>query len=332
MHKRDWTENDIIALKGQEESIRMEFKSGALIDNNSKDKWVAVIAKEVSAFANTEGGTLILGLKEEKTKDKIRVASDPDGVPNTYLTDQIQSLIESNVSPYLSGLQVKRVPITSLKDRVVFVVTIPQGTTAYQAKDGKYYGRSELKVKFLPDHEIRLRMSRGRVAKASLEFQLCNISLSSIQVTKLKEKNKDALAAYKIDAAEAFQQYPKELLEIMSAGNAPDVFEFELILRNTGELTIRDPAIQISEKPSETLAKSTDIFSEVLNSRIEMLDEVIFPGDVRKIEGSKKKFHIKPETSLTVNDYEIHWKIYLDNSPPSFGTIDFGDYIKNLRL
>ena len=30
MHKRDWTENDIIALKGQEESIRMEFKSGAL--------------------------------------------------------------------------------------------------------------------------------------------------------------------------------------------------------------------------------------------------------------------------------------------------------------
>jgi hypothetical protein len=53
------------------------------------------------------------------------------------------------------------------------VIQIPAGSTAYQANDGRYYGRSEFEAKYLPDHEIRLRMNRGKVARGTV---LCHVT------------------------------------------------------------------------------------------------------------------------------------------------------------
>ena len=58
--KSRWIEMDIADLKGREESIRLEFKAGALFDK-PQATWVANLSKEVSAFANTEGGFSFLG-------------------------------------------------------------------------------------------------------------------------------------------------------------------------------------------------------------------------------------------------------------------------------
>jgi hypothetical protein len=58
--------------------------------------------------------------------------------------------------------------LASPANRQVFVIQIPQGSTAYQANDARYYGRSEFEAKPLPDHEVRLRMSRGRVAHCEI--------------------------------------------------------------------------------------------------------------------------------------------------------------------
>src|SRR2546423_1165102 len=52
--KRSWTEADVMALIGQTESIRSEFKSGVMF-GEPESKWIENLSKEVSAFANTEG-------------------------------------------------------------------------------------------------------------------------------------------------------------------------------------------------------------------------------------------------------------------------------------
>src|SRR5713226_4181020 len=92
-----WTEERIAQLKGQEESIRLEFKAGALFDK-PHEEWLKDLSGEISGFANTEGGTLILGLKEEKV-GKLRVAGDPDGIAETLSKEQLQRLIDGNLSP-----------------------------------------------------------------------------------------------------------------------------------------------------------------------------------------------------------------------------------------
>ena len=61
--KISWTEADLNDLIGQPESIRREFKSGRMFDNEPENKWIAKISAEVSALANTEGGELFLGIE-----------------------------------------------------------------------------------------------------------------------------------------------------------------------------------------------------------------------------------------------------------------------------
>jgi hypothetical protein len=137
--------------------------------DNVESKWVTDLSKEVSALANTEGGEIILGIKED-TKAKPKVASEIDGVSTTHAPERLQQLIEGNLSPYLPGIRVHRVRLSARIDRVVFVVQVPQGSTAYQANDGRYYGRSEFEAKHLPDHEVRLRMMRGRLAQGQVKL------------------------------------------------------------------------------------------------------------------------------------------------------------------
>lgn len=327
--KRQWTEDDIRRLIGQEESIRLEFKSGALFDKQ-QPSWIADLSKEVSAFANTEGGTLVLGLREEK-KANMKVAGDVDGVPNAIGREQIQRLIEGHVSPYLTGLHVYRVPLTSLPDRAVLVVDVPQGTTAYQADDGRYYGRSEVEVKYLPDHEIRLRMARGKIARGSINFRLRKVIPGTTQEAELRQKYGVALEAFKNNAEDAARRYPEILLDLMAARFLPDVVAIDLVLRNDSELTVRAPAIQLTEHRSASLSDGWTIQGSTLPPRLEMPREVIYPGDERTVEGSLREFRCRREATINPGEYLFHWKVFFDNSPPSEGDADLGEFIQRAR-
>jgi predicted HTH transcriptional regulator len=123
--KSSWAEADVNDLIGQLESIRREFKSGRMFDGDQKQKWIDQLSKEVSAFANTEGGDLFLGIDEDSRSSRPKVAAGIDGVPAEIGPERLQQLIESNVSSYLLGIRVRQVRLSARADRVVFVVQIP---------------------------------------------------------------------------------------------------------------------------------------------------------------------------------------------------------------
>ena len=73
-----------------------------------------------------EGGELFLGMAEDK-KSRPPVAASIDGAPASLATDQLQQLIEGNVSPHLPEIRVHRVRLSSHPNRAVFVVQIQGG-------------------------------------------------------------------------------------------------------------------------------------------------------------------------------------------------------------
>ena len=327
--KKAWSEADVNALIGQSESIRLEFKSGALFGDTSDTKWVDDISKQVSAFANTEGGELILGVKEEK-KGNTRVASGIDGVPTTLARERLQKLIEGNVSPDLLGVRFQVVNLLRHTDRVVFVIQIPPGSTAYQASDGRYYGRSEFEVKHLRDRDIRLRMSRGRIAQAKVHVRIKKVVLGVDHERELRAKHADAFEAYKKNPKDSFARFP-ELVSLIGSGDQPDEITYEFVLKNDGELTIRDPAVKLSEVCSPGIFDGFTRDNGSLPPRFDMQGQVVYPGDERDIADSESKFQCRNGVALSEGVCIVKWKIFLDNSPASEGEIDLGAVVQNGR-
>ncbi len=176
-----WTKEDLGMLIGQSESLRLEFKASKTFVSE-QNKISDNLSKEVSAFANTVGGVIVIGISESREGKKLRVAKNIDeGIDTTiWNPERVQQLIVSNVKPFLPGVRVNPIFLDEERTRCAYVIYIPEGTTAYQASDDKYYGRVEFESKSLPDHEIRLRMFKGKLANAVIQID----QLSIIQVSK----------------------------------------------------------------------------------------------------------------------------------------------------
>ncbi|HQU44690.1 MAG TPA: hypothetical protein PK867_17880, partial [Pirellulales bacterium] len=263
------------------------------------------------------------------------------------------SIHRRSVTPYLPGMRVQRVRLSAYPDRVVFVIQVPQGNTAYQANDGRYYGGSEFEAKYLPDHESRLRMSRSRVARAAIRLRLkpiaFGIELEAKRVaeidhakTQIRAQHAPAIQALEADPEGAVHRHARELLDaafaleylnvkVAEARDCPDEISFDLVLRNEGELTIRDPAIEIQEQRSKQLLDGWTVQGNSLPQRLEMHQQVIYPGEEREISNSACHLRWKRQRALATGDYLIAWRVFLDNSPPSAGEIDLGAEIEMAR-
>ena len=220
-----------------------------LAKREGRDKFVwNQLSPEVSAFANSEGGVLLIGIDEEK-KGKTRVAREPDGVvvgPGEAIESiqQLDQIVSTSISPPLTGFRYARVALSGNRaGRCVIVIYVLQGTTAYQAKDHLYYSRSELESKSMPDHEVRLRMMRGRTSRVELRVAYC---LPPREAVRARVETENCVASFNGDdwfeapASEALREVMK--LDPRCGDGRPS---FCLKLFNVGELSIHDLALHV---------------------------------------------------------------------------------------
>jgi len=160
----EWEKSDIYQLinDGVEENLHLEYKAcGALAKTDGKKK---EISKDVSAFANSDGGVIIYGVKEFDETDKKHLPEKvEDGFdPSMISKEWLEQVITSNIQPKINGLTIKPIP-TGIDNKVIYIVVIPKSSTAHQAGDKRYYKRYNFESVPMEDYEIRDVMNRGRV-------------------------------------------------------------------------------------------------------------------------------------------------------------------------
>jgi Putative DNA-binding domain len=305
---QSWSEELLLALVGQSESSRLEFKSGRLFDQD-RDKWVETLSTEVSAFANSEGGTLVLGMAERK-EGKTPVAAGLDGINAAAVPmPWLQQVLESNVSPYLTGLRLKAVPLSGdLVGRVCIVVTVPAGTTAYQAKDRRYYGRSEFQVQPLPDHEVRLRMQRGRMAAGTLEVEPFDLSWTP----PLRDTG---------SSGESEAEPPS--IDVPNMEN----WNFRFVVHNTSQVTIRGFCVTLflEVRPPANVGYAGQLVGHEVESDGTFSSEAhqrVFPDRRVSIGDGIWTLAANDLKALAPGEALAHWKLFLDDAPASSGVLD----------
>lgn len=127
------------------ESIHLDYKRSAALTNTGE------VSKDVSAFANSDGGLLIYGMVEE---DDLPVRID-DGVEASTMTrERLEQIIRSNISPIIEGVTITQIQVGA--DRSVFCVQVPRSSTAphQDAHRKKYYKRYNFELVPMQDYEI----------------------------------------------------------------------------------------------------------------------------------------------------------------------------------
>ncbi len=313
----NWNKEDLDMLIGQAESIRLDFKQSRLFAE-SHDHIVDNLSRELSAFANTEGGTIVVGIVERRD-GKARVADRfDDGVDiKAWSPERIQQLCESNMSPPLRGLRVRAIPLDEMRTKHAIAIHVPTGSTAYQAHDRCYYGRSEYESKALLDHEIRMLMFRGRVSNAAVSVISCSRTQESHpsrtgSVRSSRAKNLLQSAEYRSEALRqsVFRLGPGDRIEIVR-------FTFSAVVENLGEKNLTDfrLLLRLVGQHNTEICKDTTIFGEAPAVKV-----LIFPGQIYPIRSYS--LILLPTDSFRELEFRLDWHLFLSNALPVNGQID----------
>ena len=144
---------DRLVANEVQESLHIEYKDSRALENGGSD-----VPKEVAAFANSDGGTLIFGIKEKGHKP---IGIDC-GVDHTkFSRERLEDIITGNIAPNIEDLEILQIPLTDT--RSVYSVGIPKSSRGphQDRKTKKYYRRYNFKAEPMEDYEIA--DVRGRV-------------------------------------------------------------------------------------------------------------------------------------------------------------------------
>jgi Putative DNA-binding domain len=170
----EWEENDLLELvkAGTQESVELDFKRSDALQNVKRQKDVRYeISKDISALANSAGGTLIYGMLED---GYVATGLDGGSDPNVVKKEWLQQVINSTIHRKIDGVRVNQIALTTHNPgKVAYVVYIPQSMrTPHQALDKKFYKRYEFESLPMEEYEVRDLYNRGGTPDLRIEFPL----------------------------------------------------------------------------------------------------------------------------------------------------------------
>lgn len=146
----EWEQVDVQELIDNKipEDLHIEYKGSTLlakIPQAEKENCTLKLTKEVSAFNNADGGVIVIGVVEGEEGGKNYPGDFDGGTDESQFSKTwLVQIISSNISPSISDLRVKPVKLSGeCEGKVAYVVWVPKGTVAVQAKDLRYYQRVE---------------------------------------------------------------------------------------------------------------------------------------------------------------------------------------------
>lgn len=167
----EWDEDDLGALitNGTKESIELDYKAcDALAKTDGKKNEVS---KDVSALANSAGGTIVYGMCEDGYAP-VRVDSGYD--PSVISKEWLDQLINSRIHRRIYGVRINQVELAKTSPgKVAYVVYVPQSMrAAHQAADKKFYKRYNFESIPMEEYEVRDVSRRSEAPDLRLRYQL----------------------------------------------------------------------------------------------------------------------------------------------------------------
>jgi len=155
----------------QEETNTLEFKSGKVE--------ILKLCKEICAFLNTEGGLIIIGAPEEKTKtinkSKYNVCQGELTSSQFINKDWLYKKIYSRITPIPTNLKIQEI-IGNKKKYFVIEVNQSQNPPHQLDAEGRYYIRIEREAKPAPHGIIQSLFDRRQKPKPNAFFYFKNIN------------------------------------------------------------------------------------------------------------------------------------------------------------
>src|SRR6266700_3923260 len=181
-------ENDLLDMvkAGTQESIELDFKESDSLQATDKKK--DDISKDVSAFANSAGGTIVYGMTEDKVTH-VATGLDTGSNPAEITKEWLEQVINSKIHRRIDGVRIRQIELTTTHPgRVAYVVYIPSSTRApHQASDKRFYKRFNFQSVPMEEYEIRDVSRRGEVPDLRIEFALPKTAVIMNQETGISE-------------------------------------------------------------------------------------------------------------------------------------------------
>lgn len=289
----EWTEDDLLLLISDsvEEGPDLEYKRCAALKKDDPKR--REISKDVSAMANSAGGTIIYGMVEKKNLPTgLDIGFDPTDITKEWL----EHVILGTIRPRLNGVVINPVNLASYAPgKVAYVVYVPQSHTAHQASDKRYYKRFNFEATAMDDYEIRDIMNRLKHPVLIPQFTLHRISagLANMFNLEIRLKNEGTVRAsdFKIVIA------------------IPDKMANQTRAFGRGSIAI----------PSGIFGKVWSEYSVATNAK------VIFPSDELNLDELGAMLWISIDTKeIDLNEARepfLFWRIYANDMPPMTGNV-----------
>jgi hypothetical protein len=192
----EWTEATINSyISGRiEESLSLEYKAAGALGKH--DKCVTEITKDVSAFANSAGGIIIYGLREFSDKAQEHLPEKIDPVDRREFSKEWLEQILNTIQPRPKVI-VHPVQLSSTAYHAVYVIEVPQSSTAHQARDHRYYKRFNFECRAMEDYEIRdvMRRRTHPVVKTEIRIVVGKVGLKNEVIWRVVNES-DVMARY----------------------------------------------------------------------------------------------------------------------------------------
>ena len=121
------TKADLQALIDNQifENRELEYKNYSCTGGKLQDKQKAKLMKEIAAFANTNGGTIIIGMQEDEDHLPTKLCGAGMGIGDfdSWLSS-FKELVLSRIRPHLHGVDC--VPVEVGDDNIAIVVSVPK--------------------------------------------------------------------------------------------------------------------------------------------------------------------------------------------------------------
>lgn len=298
-----------------DESTTLEYKSSFA---KQKKEWKEELAKDVSAMANSNGGTIIYGIREKNGANGHSIPEKLMSIPKSEMSkDQLSQLLSSNIQPAIEGLEITYIPQDDTSG--FYIINVPRSNTAHQNRlTHVYYQRRNATVEAMEDYAIRDIMNRAKTPIIDIEFELLVTDVDIIKKeyslglmtspSSTKTQRRDFTLIFKpVNNGEVYVKYlnyfvyiPKELVELDNDDDVDNGY-LEIYDDNTIRDLVGFDGMQRKYGPSRYAPILPGLYGRKRKRKITFPDNV----DFKSIPQIKCEVHADNAQTRTLN---VRWE------------------------